>query len=72
MTNRLRLARRAVRVLRELAGASVWDPAPPARLCRAAAVAWHPDEPGDGHKVFQLLREAYRVTKLLASSPHRR
>ncbi len=34
VTNRLRLARRAVRVLRELAGASARDPAPPARLCR--------------------------------------
>ncbi|MET8816468.1 J domain-containing protein [Streptomyces sp. NPDC004549] len=56
---------RVLPILRELAGAAPSDPAPPSRLYRAAAVAWHPDKPGGDHKVFQLLQEAYRLAKLL-------
>jgi hypothetical protein len=56
---------RVLPILRELAGVAPWDPAPPSRLYRAAAVAWHPDKPHGDHVVFQLLQEAYRLANLL-------
>lgn len=55
--------RRALPLLRELAGANAWDQTPPARLYRTAALAWHPDKPHGDHKVFQLLQEAHRLLK---------
>ncbi|MFF5157943.1 hypothetical protein ACFY3N_17115 [Streptomyces sp. NPDC000348] len=63
---------RALPLLRELAGPSAWNPAPLLRLHRTTAVAWRPDTPGGDRKVFPLLQEAYRITKLLTSTPRHR
>ncbi|MGW7283130.1 hypothetical protein ACWGIV_33655 [Streptomyces sp. NPDC054844] len=54
---------RALRLLRELAGADDADDSPPTRLYRSAATTWHPDLPSGDEKVFQLLQQAYTVAR---------
>ena len=44
----------------------VWNPVPPAKLYKAAALKWHPDTREGDHKIFQLLQQAYRLAKLMA------
>ena len=60
-------ATRAMPLLRELADVKPWDHRPLTRLYRDAALAWHPDRPDGDKQVFQLLQEAYRLAKLLAT-----
>jgi len=56
---------RVMPLLRELAGATPWDPRPAVRLYKTAALQWHPDTPDGDHHVFQLLNEAHRIAKLM-------